>query len=132
VNEVVGELPDGVGVVLLGVEVWPDRVVLSMAMAAAGRADGLLAAYQSQFEEWSARPEGRMPRQPARALVEDVRIELDDDAGTVFAFSGGHAGGTGTEWAATRMFTPTVTGERLGLSFTSHRGVHKVHVRLHD
>ncbi len=72
---------------------------------------------------------GRRANRPS-ALVEDVGIELGDDAGTVFTASGAHAGGTGTEWAATQMFTPTVTGQRLTLLFTTQGSVHQVLVNL--
>jgi hypothetical protein len=130
VNQSVGTVSDGITVQLLAVEVWTDRVVLSLGVLADEKSDSLLASHRAQVADWSAAPQGRPPRDPAGALVEKLGITLTDAAGTAFAISAASAGGTGTEWAANQIFTPAPTGEWLRVTFTSASGEREVRVEL--
>ena len=130
INEVIGSVSSGLSVVALGMEVWPDRVVVSLGALADDTSDALLHAYQEQFAEWAVQRQGRPPRQPAEALVDELQIDLRDAVGTVFKFAGAATGGTGTEWAATRLFTPAPAGDWLALSFVSPSGSREVTVDL--
>jgi hypothetical protein len=130
VNQAVGTVSDGITVRLLAVEVWPNRVVVSLGVLADEKSNSLLAAYDAQLADWSVEARGRPPHDPARVLVDELDIALNDAAGTAFTFGGSSAGGSGTEWAATRIFTPSATGAWLALSITGRSGRRDVRLEL--
>ena len=106
------------------------RVVLNLGAVENDISDALLEVHQAEFADWAVRREGRPPAQPAEALVAELQAELRDAAGTVFNFDGASTGGTGTEWAATRIFTPAPAGEWLALSFTDSTGHREIRIGL--
>jgi hypothetical protein len=106
INEVIGTVSNGLLVVALGVEVWTSRIVLSLGAVENDASDAMLENYRAQLADWAVQREGGPPRQPAEALVSELEVELRDAAGRHFSFDGAATGGTGTEWAATRIFTP--------------------------
>jgi hypothetical protein len=98
---------DGVEVVLVSVEAWPDEVVV--------RARGLPAARTATLERdyWKALDEGHrkrggneaVPAQPAEEIF-DFEVLVADDAGTAYSPTASARGGSGTMFRADWVFVP--------------------------
>ena len=98
---------DGVVVVLVSVEVWPDEVVVR----ARGLPNDQTAALKHEFSEaletWHQQGRDRhaMPRQPAEKVF-DLDVSVADDARTVYSPSTSARGGSGTMFRAEWAFVP--------------------------
>jgi hypothetical protein len=75
---------DGIDVLLVSVEVWPEHVVVRFA-ASGGRADEL-----------------------GSDLLAPLELTLEDDVGTVYRARSSNIGGTGSEWHGDWFFAAAV------------------------
>src|SRR5213595_2488177 len=86
---------EGVDVVLVSVEVWPDEVVLRARGLPSERTVALEHAFAEALEAWHQHGKNRepMPEQPAEEIL-DVEAAVTDDAGTVYSPMGAALGGS--------------------------------------
>ena len=98
---------DGVDVVLVSVEVWPDEVVVRARGVPSRRTAGLEREVSEALQEWHEQREDRdlLPRQPAERIF-DLHVSVADDAGTVYSPSTSARGGSGTMFRAEWAFQP--------------------------
>src|SRR5690242_1834203 len=99
---------EGVELVLVSVEAWPDEVVVRMR----GRASPLTRRMETDFDAalgtWHRQGrEGRPPEEPAeRIFPPDLDVRVTDDLGTAYKLRASARGGTGTEFHANWTFLP--------------------------
>jgi len=98
---------DGVEVVLVSVEVWPDEVVVRARGLPSERTADLEREFSEALEGW--REQGgdgdTVPRQPAERIF-DLDVSVADDAGTAYSLSTSARGGSGTMFRAEWAFVP--------------------------
>lgn len=102
---------DGITMLLVTVEAWPDSVVIRVAGLPNERMAAIEAEYQQAIEAWAAaRSEktgpSRPPREPGAAALGRLGLTIRDDLGTPYRVAAGSAGGTGTEWRGEWVFRP--------------------------
>lgn len=115
---------DGIEIVLRGVEFTADGVVVHLFARQDALTHELDAAYRTAFEAWAkeaiaARRRGeRPPDAPAQpgAMLNEISLRLQDDAGTSYWWRSSQAAGTGTEWDAVWRFEPEPPPEATQLS----------------
>jgi hypothetical protein len=101
---------DGITMLLVTVEAWPDSVVVRVAGLPNERMAALEAEYQHAIETWAAargeRGPSRPPREPGAAALGRLGLTIRDDLGTPYRVATGSAGGTangaavGLRWPA--------------------------------
>jgi hypothetical protein len=98
---------DGVEVVLVSVEAWPDEVVVRARGLPNERTAGLEREFGETLERYheEGRETGPVPRQPAECIF-DVEVSVADDAGTVYSPTASARGGSGTMFRAEWVFVP--------------------------
>lgn len=98
---------DGVEVVLVSVELWPDEVVVRARGLPTQRTAALERAFGEELEEWhrQGRNSRALPPQPAEGIF-DVDVSVADDAGTVYSPTASARGGSGTMFRADWVFVP--------------------------
>jgi hypothetical protein len=97
---------EGVEVVLVTIEAWPDEVAVRMRGLPSSQTAELEATYFDALEAWHG--EGAMgsaPVQPAEALLR-FDVSISDDAGTIYAPRSAAHGGSGTMFRADYFFSP--------------------------
>jgi hypothetical protein len=101
---------DGITMLLITVEAWPDSVVVRVAGLPNERTASLEAEYRRAIEAWAAaRGEGgptRPPREPGAAALGRLGLTIRDDLGTPYRVAAGSTGGTGSEWRGEWVFRP--------------------------
>jgi hypothetical protein len=106
VNPLVSMLErDGVELVLVSVEAWPDEIVVRMRGLPSGRTAELESAFDEALEEWGRDPKSKPPAQPAERVL-DLDVGVADALGTAYAPFGSARGGTGTMFRADWTFRP--------------------------
>jgi hypothetical protein len=98
---------DGVEVVLVSVEVWPDEVVVRARGLPNERTAVLERELGEALERWhrQGRDRDAAPPQPAECIF-DFEVSVADDAGTVYSPTGSARGGSGTMFRAEWVFVP--------------------------
>ena len=98
---------EGVEVVLVSVEVWPDEVVVRARGLPSERAAALEREFDAALEAWHQQGRDRqaVPGQPAEGIFE-VQISVADDAGTAYSPTSSARGGSGTMFRADWVFVP--------------------------
>jgi hypothetical protein len=96
---------DGVELVLVSVEVWPDEIVVRMRGLPSGRTAVLESAFEEALEEWGRDPERKPPAQPAERVF-DLDVGVADALGTAYSPVSSARGGTGTMFRADWTFRP--------------------------
>jgi hypothetical protein len=97
---------EGVEVVLVSVEAWPDEVVVRMRGLPTELTARLDTEFHAALEAWHR--EGQIadaPRQPAERIF-DVEISISDDLGTTYAPSSSSRGGSARMFRADWVFRP--------------------------
>lgn len=99
---------DGVEIALTGV-VTDNYVHVQIAGLPGQRRDELARQHEQAFNDWALRrstgQDGEPPAQPGERLMR-VRVSLTDELGTAYAWAGGKAGGSGTEWLSSQALLP--------------------------
>jgi hypothetical protein len=98
---------EGVEVLLVSVEAWPDEVVVRARGLPSERTAALEREFSEALEGWNQRGRDRdaVPRQPADCIF-DVEVSVADDAGTVYSPTASARGGSGTMFRADWVFVP--------------------------
>jgi hypothetical protein len=97
---------DGVELVLVSVEAWPDEVVVRLRGLPTDLTARLEASFHDGLERWHAEgAHGSPPPQPADAVF-DFDVSVSDDAETRYAPKSSARGGTGTMFRADWKFEP--------------------------
>jgi hypothetical protein len=98
---------EGVEVVLVSVEAWPDEVVVRARGLPSGRTAALEREFGEALEGWHRQGRNReaVPAQPADRIF-DVEVSVADDAGTVYSPTASARGGSGTMFRADWVFVP--------------------------
>jgi len=95
---------NGVSIMLVTVECWPEEVVVRLKAPVSEATRGLQKEHQIALEQWAERlqgdPNAKAPMQlrPAESVLA-LSITLEDDVGTHYLLRGSAVGGSG------RMFT---------------------------
>jgi hypothetical protein len=97
---------DGVELVLVSVEAWPEEVVVRLR----GRPSLLTRRMEDDFgealERWQREGrQGRPPDQPAERIF-DFDVRVNDELGTVYTLRSSARGGSGTMFQADWTFVP--------------------------
>ena len=98
---------EGVEVVLVSVEAWPDEVVVRVRGLPSERTAALEREFGERLGRWhqQGRDRDAVPREPADYIF-DVDVSVSDDAGTVYSPSTSARGGSGTMFRAHWVFVP--------------------------
>jgi hypothetical protein len=96
---------DGVELVLVSVEAWPDEVVVRMRGLPSRRTAELEAAFEEALHEWGRDPRSEPPTQPGERVF-DLDVRLADALDTAYSPSSSARGGTGTMFRADWTFRP--------------------------
>jgi hypothetical protein len=98
---------EGVEVVLVSVEAWPDEVVVRTRGLPSARTSALQRGFDEALEGWHRRGRDRnaVPAQPAEGIF-DVEVSVTDDAGTMYSPTASARGGGGTMFRADWVFVP--------------------------
>jgi hypothetical protein len=98
---------EGVEVVLVSVEAWPDEVVVRARGLPSERTAALEREFGEANERWHRHGRGRgsVPPQPAEYIF-DFEVSVADDAGTAYSPTGCARGGSDTMFRARWVFVP--------------------------
>lgn len=103
---------DGLEVVVLSLELWPDKVVAHFEALEDAQTEQLIADHDRAVARWAKLPSadrGHFPEMPAERLAA-LSPQLSDDLGTAYLQRGLSYGGTGTDWRMACDFVPGVPG----------------------
>lgn len=99
---------DGIDVALTGVTV-DNYVHVRIAGLPGERRDTLTRQYEQSLDDWTRQQSTGQdvdpPAQPGERLMR-VRVSRTDDLGTPYAWAGGRAGGSGTDWVSSHALLP--------------------------
>jgi hypothetical protein len=97
---------DGIDLVLVSVEVWPDEIVLRMRGLPSNLTARLENGFHNALAAWSDKGRaGSPPQQPAERIF-DFDVRVSDDVGTAYVPRSASRGGSGTMFRAEWTFTP--------------------------
>lgn len=79
-----------------------------------------LDSWGARAQEQGASPTNHAPQMPSVDVLEPIKANITDDAGTSYICICGRTGGTGTDWDATWIYypAPPAEAESLTLEFT--------------
>jgi hypothetical protein len=121
---------EGVELVLVSVEAWPDEIVVRLRGLPRETTDRLDAQYGTALEKWHREGhEGSPPQQPAERMFPDVSVA--DDVGTSYSPRSSARGRSGTMFRADYAFAPgpPETAESLRVRVGGVDGI-ETHIRL--
>jgi hypothetical protein len=107
---------DGMPIALTSVELWSDRSFLHLAGLPTEAADEHVRQVEAHMAEWGRRHQERRsgdgslspPELRGGRLLSTLQIVLRDDHGTTYHWTGGHSGGSQTEWRMQAHYAPGV------------------------
>jgi hypothetical protein len=133
INQVVGTVGAGIEVILLSVESWPSRLVLSLAARHNETTQKLTSEWHGHLDEWRKSGfDGQPPKDPSTVLLQDLGVTVRDPTNHRYALVGCHAGGQDNEWAATRIFTRGPATRNIVLCFNSVSGSREILIPEED
>ena len=99
---------EGVELILVSVEAWPDEVVVRMRGRTSPLTRRMEADFDAALEAWHRKgSEGHPPDQPGeRVFATDLDVHVTDEFGTAYKLRASARGGTGTEFHANWTFVP--------------------------
>jgi hypothetical protein len=99
---------DGIDVLLVSLELWPQHVVVRLAGLPNEITDDQERRYELEFEHWGRTVPGNPPEQPGTRLLGPLRVTVDDDARTTYTPRSAATGGSGSEWHGDWFFAAAV------------------------
>ena len=99
---------DGIDVLLVSLELWPQHVVVRLAGLPNEITDDRQRRYELELEQWGRTAAGDPPEQPGTCLLAPLRVTVEDDARTAYTPRSGNTGGTGSEWHGDWFFAAAV------------------------
>jgi hypothetical protein len=99
---------DGVDVLLVSVELWPQHVVVRLAGLPNEITRDRQRRYELDVEDWGRTASGDPPEQPGTRLLAPLRVTVEDDAHTGYTPRSSATGGSGSEWHGDWFFAAAV------------------------
>jgi hypothetical protein len=101
---------NGITMLLVTVEAWPDSVIVRVAGMPNERTARLDAEFDQAMRTWAAAralgDDSRPPQDPGASALERLGLTIRDAAGTPYRLVVSSTGGTGTEWRGEWVFRP--------------------------
>ncbi|MFI6163004.1 hypothetical protein ACIA59_24020 [Micromonospora haikouensis] len=113
---------DDIGVHLLTVETWTDRVTVRLVAAGTGTVRQRMDSREVDLIDWTRRRNAGSdeppPKTPGEELMDALTVEITDELGTAYCWVGKSGGGSGTELLAEWYFAPALPSQAPSVTVT--------------